>query len=38
MFNQKEIKRLLFVGYQDEEELEYSLAAYIEKEKNMEKD
>ncbi|MCY6958012.1 DUF4176 domain-containing protein [Clostridium brassicae] len=37
MFNHKEIKRLLFVGYQDEEELGYSLALSKEKEKIMEK-
>lgn len=34
MFNHEEIRRLLFVGYQDEEELQYSLAASMEKKKH----
>lgn len=37
MFNHEEIKRLLFIGYQDEEELGYSLALSNEKEKITEK-
>ncbi|AQR94899.1 DUF4176 domain-containing protein [Clostridium saccharoperbutylacetonicum] len=34
LFNHKDIRRLLFVGYQDEEELGYSLALSEEKEKD----
>lgn len=34
IFNHNEVKRLLFIGYQDEEELMYSLALSKEKEKN----
>ena len=37
MFNHTDIKRLLFIGYQDEEELQYSLAATLEQEKHIKK-
>lgn len=34
LFNHKDIRRLLFIGYQDEEELGYSIALSEEKEKH----
>ena len=38
MFNHTDIKRLLFIGFQDEEELQYSLAATVQKETELKKE
>lgn len=36
-FNHEDVKRLLFIGYQDEEEIMYSLSATKQKEENLKK-
>ncbi|WP_411167590.1 DUF4176 domain-containing protein [Clostridium sp. MB05] len=33
LFNHKDLTRLLFIGYQDEEELQFALAAAMQREK-----